>query len=116
MARRRCVDGRVEENRMERREGDKAPEPSLLAGIVFDATSEPMTPTHAVKKGTRYRYYVSRQLITALAASGFSGQRVPAACHLETKGPETPRKTHFDISPLPALRDGEASPGNVAGN
>jgi hypothetical protein len=23
-----------------------------------------MTPTHAVKKGTRYRYYVSRPLIT----------------------------------------------------
>jgi hypothetical protein len=25
-----------------------------VAGIVFDASSEPMTATHAVKKGTRY--------------------------------------------------------------
>ncbi len=27
-----------------------------------------MTPTHAVKKGTRYRYYVSRRLITGIDA------------------------------------------------
>jgi len=75
----RRVQSHLEENRMERREGDKALEPSLLAGVVFDASSEPMTPTHAVKKGTRYRYYISRQLITGPAASGSSGQRVPAA-------------------------------------
>src|SRR5271157_3750635 len=50
----RRVQSHLEENRMERREGDRALEPSLLAGIVFDACSEPMTPTHAVKKGTRY--------------------------------------------------------------
>jgi hypothetical protein len=50
----RRVQSHLEENRMERREGDKALEPSLLAGIVFDASFEPMTPTHAVKKGTRY--------------------------------------------------------------
>jgi site-specific DNA recombinase len=58
------VQRRLEDNHAERREGDKALQPSLLTGIVFDASSEPMTPTHAVKKGTRYRYYVSRQLIT----------------------------------------------------
>ena len=64
---------------MERREGDKALEPSLLAGIVFDAGSEPMTPTHAVKKGTRYRYYISRRLITGPATDSSRGQRVPAS-------------------------------------
>ena len=69
----------VLENRMERREGDKALEPSLLAGIVFDASSEPMTPTHAVKKGTRYRYYISRRLITGPASDSSRGQRVPAS-------------------------------------
>ncbi len=66
-------------NRVERREGDKALEPSLLAGIVFDASSEPMTPTHAVKKGTRYRYYISRRLITGPASGSSQGQRVPAS-------------------------------------
>jgi Recombinase len=60
----RRVQSHLEENRTERRGDDKALEPSLLAGIVFDATSEPMTPIHAVKKGTRYRYYISQRLIT----------------------------------------------------
>ena len=69
----------LEENRTERQEFDKALEPSLLAGIVFDASSEPMTPTHAVKKGTRYRYYISRRLITGPALDSFRGQRVPAS-------------------------------------
>jgi len=79
----RRVQSRLEENRMERRERDKALEPSLLAGIVFDASSEPMTPTHAVKKGTRYRYYISRRLITGPKSDSSRGQRVPAS-NLET--------------------------------
>jgi site-specific DNA recombinase len=37
----RGVQSHLEENRTERREGDKALEPSLLAGIVFDASSDP---------------------------------------------------------------------------
>src|SRR5271166_6159014 len=65
----------LEEKQLERREGDKALELSLLAGIVFDASSEPMTPTHAVKKGTRYRYYISRRLITGPASDSSRGQR-----------------------------------------
>jgi len=75
----RRAQSHLEENRTERREGDKALEPSLLAGIVLDASSEPMTPTHAVKKGTRYRYYISERLITRPATDSCRGQRVPAA-------------------------------------
>jgi hypothetical protein len=73
------VQSHLEENRLERREGDGAIEPSLLTGIVFDASSESMTPTHAVKKGTRYRYYISRRLITGPATDSSHGQRVPAS-------------------------------------
>ena len=36
-----------------------------------------MTPTHVVKKGVRYRYYVPRHVVTG-AQSGDSGQRLPA--------------------------------------
>lgn len=76
------MQGRLEENRLERREGDNAIEPSLLTGILFDASSQPMTPTHAVKKGTRYRYYVSRRLIAGIDADNsdgrIDGQRLPA--------------------------------------
>ena len=37
---------------------------SLLAGLIYDAQGEPMTPSHALKKGVRYRYYVSKSLLT----------------------------------------------------
>jgi len=44
---------------VERNEGGKTRQPSLLAGMLFDGHGNRMTPSHAVKKGTRYRYYVS---------------------------------------------------------
>ncbi|MCC2653472.1 MAG: putative resolvase, partial [Microvirga sp.] len=66
-------------NRVDRETGASASEPSLLAGLAFDAAGERLTPTHAVKKGTRYRYYVSQALITGSAQSDPKGQRIPAA-------------------------------------
>ena len=41
-----------------------------------------MTPSHAVKKGVRYRYYVSKSLLTEDAKETKKGQRIPAA-HIE---------------------------------
>ena len=52
--------------------------PSLLTGILFDAQGERMSPTHATKRGTRYRYYVSRSLIDGTANTSAGGQRIPA--------------------------------------
>jgi len=46
------------------RRREKAAEPSLLAGLLVDANGERLTPSHAVKKGRRYRYYVSTALIS----------------------------------------------------
>ncbi len=40
-----------------------AQSPSLLAGLIVDDAGAPLTPTHANKKGRRYRYYVSRTLV-----------------------------------------------------
>jgi site-specific DNA recombinase len=37
-----------------------------------------MTPSHAIKKGTRYRYYVSGSLITKDRAENAAGLRIPA--------------------------------------
>ena len=37
--------------------------PSLLAGLVYDGSGERMSPTHANRKGKRYRYNVSQSLI-----------------------------------------------------
>jgi hypothetical protein len=67
------------ENRVGRAVESGARKPSLLAGLVFDETGERLTPSHAVKKGTRYRYYVSRSLITGTAKDKPNGRRIPAA-------------------------------------
>ena len=56
----------------------RAKHPSLLAGLVFDETGERLTPTYAVKKGTRYRYYVSTGLLTGARKDHSNGRRIPA--------------------------------------
>jgi DNA invertase Pin-like site-specific DNA recombinase len=66
------------ENRVDRATGADAKYPSLLAGLVVDDSGERLTPTHAVKKGTRYRYYVSKSLITGTAKDHAQGRRIPA--------------------------------------
>ena len=67
------------ENRVNREVGSYAKQPSLLAGLAFDETGERLTPSHAVKKGTRYRYYISRSLIIGTAKDRSKGRRIPAA-------------------------------------
>jgi site-specific DNA recombinase len=52
-------------------------DPSPLTGLLFDAEGERLTPSHALKKGVRYRYYVSRNLITGEKTEG-RGMRLPA--------------------------------------
>jgi len=73
-----AVQARLSANAVERRSGGRAKNPSLLAGLVFDGDGNRMTPTHAVKNGTRYRYYVSHPLITQARAGSPGGLRVPA--------------------------------------
>jgi DNA invertase Pin-like site-specific DNA recombinase len=73
------VHATLAENRVDRTIGEDAKQPSLLAGLVFDDTGERLTPSHAVKKGTRYRYYVSRSLIVGTAEDRPGGWRIPAA-------------------------------------
>jgi hypothetical protein len=65
-------------NRVERTTGARASHPSLLTSIVFDESGERLTPTYAVKKGTRYRYYVSTSLLTGAGRNRSSGRRIPA--------------------------------------
>jgi len=65
-------------NRVDRATGVRTNHPSLLTGMVFDEAGELLTPTHAVKKGTRYRYYVSTPLITGAGKKRSSGRRIPA--------------------------------------
>ena len=66
-------------NRIERSNGGSAKEPSLLSGLIFDDGGERMTPTHANKKGRRYRYYVTHSLIKrGRPKASDAARRVPA--------------------------------------
>ena len=66
------------DNRSDRKHGTTAEDPSLLAGMIFDETGQPLTPTHAMKGGRRYRYYVSKSLITGTKSETPHGRRIPA--------------------------------------
>jgi site-specific DNA recombinase len=72
------VQARLTDNAAQRNAGGRAAQPSLLAGMLFDGDGNRMTPSHAVKKGTRYCYYVSRPQITKDQADGSAGLRIPA--------------------------------------
>jgi hypothetical protein len=52
--------------------------PSPLAGRLFAPDGRKMRPSHANKKGRRYRYYVSADLVEGSVAAGASGWRIPA--------------------------------------
>jgi len=74
-----AVQMRLAGNTTERNPGTRTRQPSQLAGVLFDRDGNRMTPTHAVKKGTRYHYYVSRPLIIKDQTERSAGLRIPAA-------------------------------------
>src|ERR1700719_2851812 len=47
----------------------------MRPGLLFDAQGGRLTPSHAVKKGRRYRYYVSAALITEAGTDRAQGWR-----------------------------------------
>ena len=51
---------------------------AFLTGRLFDDRGNRMSPTHANKKGARYRYYVSQALLQNCKAEAGSIARVPA--------------------------------------
>lgn len=63
-------------NRVARRSRKTAANPSPLAGKLFDDQGRRLTPSHAVKSGRRYRYYVSKDNMLRLPAT-----EVEAAIH-----------------------------------
>ncbi len=74
-----AVQEMLDRNRVERRTCSQSSNPSLLTGLIFDGDGQRMTPTHAVKSGKRYRYYVSRHLTTDRKCTSKTGWRTPAA-------------------------------------
>ena len=75
----RTVQAKLVGNTHERHSGKRIAEPSMLAGLIYDACGNRLSPTHASRRGKRYRYYVSRNLITSdRAEKDSNGFRIPA--------------------------------------
>ena len=72
-----AVQQRLAQNATNRHSPTNAKVPSLLTGLVYDETGDLLCPTHANKKGTRYRYYISKRLMHPSDPSS-GGWRVPA--------------------------------------
>lgn len=72
------VQAKLAANRKARSLATGAEAPSLLSGLLFDHDGTRMTPTHANKRGRRYRYYISAALLDA-RKSARSTKRVPAS-------------------------------------
>ena len=74
-----AVQAQLAGNTAERNSGARTRSPNLLAGLLFDGDGNRMTPSHAITRGTRYHYYVSRPLITKDQTESSAGLRIPAA-------------------------------------
>ena len=91
---------------------------SLLMGRIFDDRGNRMTPSHAVKNGVRYRYYISSALVQGQSDKAAKVDRVPATeieklilgavrKHLagiphqkaEAESPELTQRQGVDLSP-----------------
>ena len=66
-------------NRSGRKRGVRtAAHPSPLAGNLFDETGDCLTPSHSAKNGKRFRYYISRRLVTGKSKKHPDAWRLPA--------------------------------------
>jgi site-specific DNA recombinase len=72
------VRAKLAENHRARKNRTNASEPSLLSGLIFDQDGCLYTPSHAVKNGKRYRYYVSRKIIHSQPRASTQPSRIPA--------------------------------------
>jgi site-specific DNA recombinase len=73
------VQAKLAANAVERAIGERMLNPSLLVGLLYDGQGHRMSPSHAIKKGMRYRYYVSQPLISRTREAAPQGLRVAAA-------------------------------------
>jgi hypothetical protein len=72
-----AVQAKLDENRRGTRERHQASK-ALLLGKLFDDRGNPMTPSYAIKKGVRYRYYVSCVLAQGRKEAAGTVRRVAA--------------------------------------
>lgn len=72
------VQALLAQNAIHHEKGLNHREPSLLRGMLFDDRGNHMSPTHANKKGKRYRYYTSQAVTKQRKSDAGSITRIPA--------------------------------------
>jgi hypothetical protein len=65
-------------NNQAKRTGVYARDPSLLAGVLFDDRGHRLTPIHTIRRGKRYRYYVSQAVLQQQTGQQGRVCRIPA--------------------------------------
>ena len=79
---------------------------AILTGRIFDDRGNRMSPTHANKRGVRYRYYVSRALLEKQNSGAGKVARVPAP-EIEALVLDGVRKQSASSTGEPAITDRE---------
>ncbi len=72
------VQAQFQANLQAARKRPRATEQSLLMGLLYDEQGNLFTPSHATKKGRRYRYYVSQAIIKNSKGNHNGPVRIPA--------------------------------------
>ena len=72
------VQAQLQANLRAHRNNSRAAEPSLLVGLMYDELGNRFTPSHTVKDGKRYRYYVSQVAVKNPGLRLAGPVRVPA--------------------------------------
>jgi len=72
-----AVQAKMAANNVEKRRRDGS-SPHLLTGLIFDSAGNRMSPTHSLKKGVRYRYYVSHAVAQCRKEEAGAIARIPA--------------------------------------
>jgi site-specific DNA recombinase len=101
----------LQANRVSRKERHNARIPSLLAGRLFDSYGRRMSPSHAVKSGKRYRYYITHA--SELRDGGPDACRLPAG-DIEMLVVERLRALLTDRSAIARLGDLDARASSAA--
>lgn len=107
-----CVQQKLSANAPRARRRKTTASLSPLAGKFIDETGDLLTPSHAVKNGRRYRYYISRRLITHSGEETINGWRLSAKV-LEAAATQLIR-ARFRGPSAPARFLANASAGDVA--
>ena len=72
------VQAKLAANAVKRATRERRLSPSLLVGLLYDREGHRMTPSHAVKNGMGYRYYVSHPLVCKTREAAPEGLRIAA--------------------------------------